>query len=652
MPLFFLSISNPRTLPALQIAKILSFGAPKSGDFIKLDASPKDADGSLEMICRMPGGLDFGKGLLDVNFQMWPLFTCLSLDNILTICEIALSPTGRILFVSKHPAMLGVAVSTIKYLVELRGWSGITLPAVHTRDAKIFLEDPGPWIIGMAAEARYVVRVAPEVCLVDLDINYVNCTAPPPGAISVKAHREKYRRQLSAAFDSYFHPDYSIPSEFKEAFPAGRFRSVAKIQSRRGASSSVSVENIAPPEWWHWTKVVQAFSEVLQARDKKPSLIKRMTNLRRPKKQAKLTPAELLVQLALRKRASAFVDARDDLETKIGRLTRRLNFLLTESDLWREKFVTFEQYAEKLSNEATDLRAKIGKEQRESKRLTSLVTMTAQEKAKLACQLADTEGAHRAAVEELERMKNMMEKMEDERASMVAEVEAQIERALASMMLGTESDGDEEEWDEEQLEEIPNSPPPSATASSSAVVPKPPRSRATSATRNGSRPQSPRSITSNKSRSRPSTSQGQHTIRSFGTASTLAEIVDRVEIVQKQLKARKEDGYHTSSGADEEGDGAPKARPTSPKAASTKSGKTPSTKSGKHSHGHGHGHGHARRFSAAVPIVESDGSPHEGSMRAIDANITERADKIAEKVNQIQQKVILSLLFSTIFSLT
>ena len=620
----------------MQIAKILSFGAPKSGEIIKLDASPKDAEGSLEMICRMPGGLDFGKGLLDVNFQMWPLFTCMSLDNILTICEIALSPTGRVLFVSKHPAMLGVAVSTIKYLVELRGWSGITLPAVHTRDAKIYLEDPGPWIVGMAAEARYVVRVAPEVCLVDLDINYVNCSSPPPGAISSKAQREKYRRRLTAAFDSYFHPDYSIPSEFKEAFPAGRFRSVAKIQSRRGASSSVTVENIAPPEWWHWTKVVQAFSEVLQARDKKPSLIKRMTTLGQPKKQAKLTPAELLVQLALRKRASAFVDARDDLETKIGRLTRRLNFLLTESDLWREKFVTFEQYAEKLSGEATDLRAKIGKEQRESKRLTSLVTMTAQEKAKLATQLADTEGAHRAAVEELDRMKGMMDKMEEERALMVAEVEAQIERALESMMLGAESDG-AQDWDEDEIEDIPSSPSPSAAASSSVMAKS--RSRAASATKNSSRPQSPRSITSNRSRSRPPTSQGQQTIRSFGTASTLAEIVGRVENVQKQLKAKKEEGYNSSSGADEEEDTPPKVRPTSPKAASTKSGKAASTKSGKQSHGH------ARRFSAA-PIVESDGSPNEGSMRAIDANIAERADKIAEKVHQIQQKVS-NLEFST-----
>jgi EEF1A N-terminal glycine/lysine methyltransferase len=96
-----------------------------------------------------------------------------------------------------------------------------------------------------------------------------------------------------------------------------------------------------------------------------------------------LTAAEQLIQLSIRKRATAFVDARDDLETKIGRLSRRLNFLITESDLWRDKFVTFEQYAEKLSAEANQLRAKINKEQRETKRLSGLVTLTAAEKSKL-----------------------------------------------------------------------------------------------------------------------------------------------------------------------------------------------------------------------------------------------------------------------------
>ena len=117
---------------------------------------------------------------------------------------------------------------------------------------------------------------------------------------------------------------------------------------------------------------------------KKPSLLKRISSFGSVRTQPRLSQAEQLIQVSIRKRATAFVDARDDLETKIGRLSRRLNFLMTESDLWREKFVTFEQYAEKLSGEASELRAKISKEQRESKRLTGLVSNSVVEKQKLA----------------------------------------------------------------------------------------------------------------------------------------------------------------------------------------------------------------------------------------------------------------------------
>lgn len=116
---------------------------------------------------------------------------------------------------------------------------------------------------------------------------------------------------------------------------------------------------------------------------KKPSLFKRLSSFGTIRRLPQLTIAEQHIQHSIRKRATAFVDARDDLETKIGRLSRRLNFLMTEADLWRDKFVTFEQYAEKLSVEAEQLRGKVGKEQKESKRLSGLVTLTAAEKTKL-----------------------------------------------------------------------------------------------------------------------------------------------------------------------------------------------------------------------------------------------------------------------------
>ena len=272
---------------------------------------------------------------------------------------------------------------TIKYIVELRGWNGIALPAVHARDAKIYVDDPGPYIIGFPTEARYAVRPPSEVCVVDLDINYLNCATPPSGAVSTKQQRDKYRQIILTAFGPNYHSDHGVPSELKEAFPAGRFRPICKIQAKRGAASTAVADMIKAPEWWHSTRIIQAFDQVLQDKFKKPSLFKRISSFGTYRRLPQLSAAEQLIQLSIRKRATAFVDARDDLETKIGRLSRRLNFLMTESDLWRDKFVTFEQYAEKLSHEAQDLRAKVNKEQREAKRLSGIVNTTHGEKVKL-----------------------------------------------------------------------------------------------------------------------------------------------------------------------------------------------------------------------------------------------------------------------------
>ncbi|KAL0071973.1 hypothetical protein AAF712_000896 [Marasmius tenuissimus] len=542
----------------LQISKILAYPAPRAGELVKLDASPNgdNGDGNLEVIARFPGGLDFGRGLVDINFTMWPLFKCLNIDNILTICEIALSPTGRVLFYSRYPAMLGIAVSTIKYLVELRGWNGIALPAVHSRDAKIYMDDPGPWIMGLATEARYSVRPSPEVCVVDLDMNYLSCHSPPPGSVSTKQQREKYRQRIMSAFDSHYHPDHSIPSEFKEAFPAGRFRPVCKIQAKRAGSSAAVADQIKPPEWWNSTRIIQAFDSVLQEKFKKPSFFKRISMFGSVKRQPHLTASEQYIQLSIRKRAMAFVDARDDLETKIGRLSRRLNFLMTESDLWRDKFITFEQYAEKLSAEANQLRAKINKEQRETKRLSGLVNMTSTEKAKLQNQLKETENAHNQAQRELEEMKETMEQMERERADMIAEVEAQIEAALVSMTVGfDESEGG------------------SSRASSRLSNFPTPRSRKTS-------------LNDASTRSRQ---------RSFGTESTLAESYEAGELPNPYSNERETE---TIQEDDEEGTTSPKKK----------------------------------RFSV------EDVLPQDG-MDAVDEGISQKSDKIAQKVLEIQQKL-------------
>jgi hypothetical protein len=245
---------------------------------------------------------------------------------------------------------------------------------------------------------------------------------------------------------------------------------------------------------------------------------------------------------------------------------------MTEADLWRDKFVTFEQYAEKLSVEAEQLRGKIGKEQRETRRLSGLVTLTAVEKAKLQSRLVETEQAHNDALIELERMRDTMERMEQERAEMVAEVEAQIERALASMAVDVDVDSDY-----------------------GGELSSRPGSRMSTSARSASGTRSRRDSDAVKSVSHESNGSR---LRSFGTESTLAESYERG--MDDTLVASKSE-RETDTIAEEEEAPASLVK--------------------------------TKRFSATQSEVVQDG------MMAVDEGISERSDKIAQKVLQIQQKL-------------
>ena len=99
---------------------------------------------SVAIEATFPGALDFDWGLVRVDFQIWPFFQAIDLDHILTCIEVndqsrreadvyqvVMSNSGRIVFCSKYPAMLNIAVNALKYVVELRGWDGVCQPMTH-----------------------------------------------------------------------------------------------------------------------------------------------------------------------------------------------------------------------------------------------------------------------------------------------------------------------------------------------------------------------------------------------------------------------------------------------------------------------------------------------------------------------------------------
>jgi nicotinamide N-methyltransferase len=161
-------------------------------------------------------------------------------------------------------------------------------------------------------------------------------------------------------------------------------------------------------------------------------------------------------------------------------------------------------------------------------------------------------------------MRDTMENMEQERAEMVAEVEAQIEKALASMAVDID-DSDEDD--------------DSSRMSSSSI----------------SRLSRPNSRTSRSRRTSDAGSRKQ--LRSFGTESTLVETYETMrEEAQGKLELAKEEVI-------EEEDETPQS-PTK-----------------------------TNRFSSSAGDGQQDG------MTAVDEGISERSDRIAAKVLQIQQKV-------------
>lgn len=375
------------------MSTILRHPAPRLGETFMISATTDalaarraasgggESEDDVIFKCAFPGAMEWGRGVISIDFTMWPLFKTLSIDNILTICEIALAPSGRILFQSRHPALLGLAVETIKYLVELRGWKGVSNQNCHARDVRIYLEDPGNWIIAINTELRSIAKASGEICVVDLDINFVNCPRPPPGALSTKAAREKRRRKLVSVL-GFSTADYGPPREFVDAYPGGRFRPLSQLANK---NSRAGLDRLEDPSWWDQGAVIAAFDKVLHEGSKTTFLQKVLT--KRASRAAPASQSEVAAILALRRRASTFVDARDGLENKIGRLNKRLAFLMSESDMWRAQFEKIQTLVDRLTREANDLRSKVDKERRESRRLSGALAQRDIEQVQLQIQL-------------------------------------------------------------------------------------------------------------------------------------------------------------------------------------------------------------------------------------------------------------------------
>ncbi|KAI1333976.1 dDENN domain-containing protein [Xylariaceae sp. FL0016] len=111
------------------------------------------------------------------NIDLFALFRSLSLENVVTLFEYAMSES-RIILLSSHTAMLHLASHALASLLYPMPWASIFIPVLPARLLSA-LEAPCPYIVGI--ERRYDNIELPEddYVLVDLDKDQIDATSAP-----------------------------------------------------------------------------------------------------------------------------------------------------------------------------------------------------------------------------------------------------------------------------------------------------------------------------------------------------------------------------------------------------------------------------------------------------------------------------------------
>ncbi|KAF2869911.1 AEX-3 domain-containing protein [Massariosphaeria phaeospora] len=389
---------------AEEVSRILSFPAPRLNDLVRIDM--KDY-----ALCYQfpssPTGFQ--------NFAMWPLFTCLSIPNIVGVIEAAVSPTRRIIFVSHYPAILTVAAETVRFCVRVYEWSGLYVPVVHARHVKDLVQEPGPYILGVTSECRSLFTAPTDALVVDLDRNFV-LTSSPPTALSA-GQRTKMITRLTQALNGEVAPT-GVPQHLRSAYGGGKLIPAGQIIVMRG-----EVESIQDPDWWSQDSVMTVMDHVCEKLGRNTGVKAIFGGAVKKPLMTKVSMRHLNEIVRERNQYSRdaqeawqdFINLKGRMDTELSKVSKRNNFLVEELESWKQQFLKFQAFAEQLTKETQELKVKIENHKRENRRLTGLIDQQKDDSARLTVRLSGTEKQRDDALEALVLQQEIAEELERER---------------------------------------------------------------------------------------------------------------------------------------------------------------------------------------------------------------------------------------------
>ncbi|GAA5913516.1 hypothetical protein JCM8208_000697 [Rhodotorula glutinis] len=412
------------TAHSLQMERLLKTPALAPGETIRMPVGVEREQRETFFVANMPGKIDWSTAVAASNYPLWPVFKALHADNLLTIAELALAPLGRVIFLSRHQIMLSLATMAYQKILEMRGWKGLAFPAVHLRDLKLFLEDPGPWLLGLhisSSTSSLVDSLSPDIVLVDLDANLVSCSRPFPGAVSTGSTRDKARKRLEAVLGNVGRNE--VPLELVEAFPGGRFRPFSMVEVE---GEEREAERLKPDTSWLWNEslVLKELDGILADTPRVTVLGRILRRKVSPRKSIDLDSNLKQVQAVVRDHTANFIEERDVLEAEVNKVNRRLRVLVNQSVEWSRSFATFKEFSERATVESAELKMRLERERREARRLTGQLAADREHQARLEDSLEAVEQAREQALEELARADAMRRDLEHHRELVAHEINA------------------------------------------------------------------------------------------------------------------------------------------------------------------------------------------------------------------------------------
>jgi hypothetical protein len=158
------------------------------------------------------------------NIDIYALFRCLSMPNIITLFEYVLQES-KIILLSSHTAMLHLASMAISNLLYPFKWAGVFIPVLPARLIQT-IEAPCPYIVGI--ERRYEPTEYPEdeYVIIDLDNDAIGTNGPAPTPLPRQQRRKLTSLlQHSAPHHTRFGVPIGPPRYAMEAYPYDTFSS-------------------------------------------------------------------------------------------------------------------------------------------------------------------------------------------------------------------------------------------------------------------------------------------------------------------------------------------------------------------------------------------------------------------------------------------